>query len=256
MKSYIKTPEEIEILRECGRRLARVLDIVESAVSQGVSTKELDRIAEREIRALGDEPAFKGYIPWDAGVPYPATLCTSVNDEVVHGIPREERILKKGDIVGLDIGMIHRGLITDMARTVPVGEISPKAQKLLDTTKQVLEVGIVEARGGAHVSDIGYEIKKFVKPFKYGIIRELGGHGVGRKLHEEPFIHNFANKKGAGEKLKPGMVVAIEPMLTAGKPGITLDQDGYTYRTRDRSLAAHFEHTILITDGESEILTT
>lgn len=256
MKSYVKTSEEIEILRECGRRLARALDVVEQAVKPGISTKELDRIAEREIRARGDVPAFLNYTPWDAGVPYPATLCVSVNDEVVHGIPREERILREGDIVSLDIGIIHRGLIADMARTVAVGEISDKARKLLDTTKQALEVGIAEVKGGkAHVSDIGYAIENYIKPFKYGIVRELGGHGVGRKLHEEPYIKNFSDRKGAGEKLRTGMVIAIEPMLTAGKPGITLDADGYTYRTKDRSLAAHFEHTILITEGEAEVLT-
>jgi len=255
MKSYVKTPEEIEVLRECGRRLARALDRVEESVHPGISTEELDRIAEREIRAAGDEPAFKGYSPWDARAPYPATVCTSVNDEVVHGIPREEKILEEGDIVGIDIGIIHEGLIADMARTVPVGEISEKAAKLINTTREALDIGIALARGGGHVGDIGYAIEKFVKPFKYGIVRELGGHGVGRALHEEPYIRNFGDRRGIGEKLRPGMVVAIEPMLTAGKPGISLDQDGYTYRTKDRSLSAHFEHTILITNGKAEILT-
>lgn len=258
MNSFIKTLTEIEILRECGRRLARALDAVESAVRPGISTKELDEIAEREIRKDGDEPAFLNYKPWDAAIPYPATLCVSMNDEIVHGIPKSQRVLKEGDVVGLDIGMKHRGLITDMARTVPVGSISPEAQKLLDVTREALHVGIAAAKGSAHIGDIGYAIEKFVKlqrPQKYGIIRELGGHGVGRKVHEEPFIPNFGSKKGAGMKLKPGMVIAIEPMLVLGKPGIYLDEDGFTYRTRDGSLAAHFEHTILITEGQAEVLT-
>lgn len=257
MKSFIKTPEEIAILRECGRRLACALDVVEQAVRPGISTKALDEIAEREIRKDGDEPAFLHYKPWDAAKPYPATLCVSVNDEVVHGIPKPEHILKEGDIVGLDIGMKHRGLITDMARTVAVEgmrKVSPEAQKLLNATREALEVGIAVARGNAHVGDIGYAIEKFAKPFKYGIIRELGGHGVGRKVHEEPFIPNLGSKKGIGVKLKPGMVIAIEPMLTIGKPGIYLDKDGFTYRTRDRSLSAHFEHTVLITEGKAEVL--
>ncbi|MCI0542230.1 type I methionyl aminopeptidase [bacterium] len=258
MKSFIKTKEEIAILRECGRRLARALDVVLSAVRPGVSTKELDEIAEKEIRSKGDEPAFLHYKPWDAAKPYPATLCVSVNDEIVHGIPKQEHILKEGDIIGLDIGMKHQGLITDMARTVPVGKISKEAQRLLDTTREALEVGIAAAKGGGHVGDIGYDIEKFVKRdghAKYGIIRELGGHSVGHKVHEEPFIPNFGSKKGVGVKLKPDMVIAIEPMLVLGKPGIYLDQDGFTYRTRDHSLSAHFEHTILITEGKAEILT-
>lgn len=260
MKSFIKTEEEIKILRECGRRLSHVLDEVGRAVRPGVSTFELDVMAEKLIREGGDMPTFKGYRPWDAATPYPATICISVNDEIVHGIPSKEKILKEGDIVSLDLGITHKGLITDSARTLPVGKISEKTAKLLEITEQSLEVAIAASHGGpgtksAHVSDIGYEIQKFVKPYGYGIIRELGGHGVGHKLHEEPYIPNFGTKKGAGVRLKPGMVIAIEPMLTLGKPGIFLEKDGYTYRTLDRSLSAHFEHTILITDGEPEILT-
>lgn len=255
MASYVKTEKEIEILRECGKRLAHVLDDLEKAVRPGVSTKELDMLAEKLIRATGDTPAFLGYQPYGADFPYPGTLCVSVNDEIVHGIGKDDHILKEGDIIGLDLGLIHNGLITDSARTVAAGKISPAAQKLLDTTKQALEVGINAAKAGAHSGDIGYAIENFVKPYKYGIVRELGGHGVGRQVHEEPYIPNYGTKKGVGAKLKPGMVIAIEPMLNIGKRGIVLAKDGYTYHTADRSLSAHFEHTVLITKDGPEILT-
>ncbi len=255
MPSYVKTPQEIEILRESGKHLARVLDEVEKAVVPGISTFELDQIAENAIRDMGDIPAFLGYQPYGADFPYPGTLCVSVNDEIVHGIGKIDHILKDGDIIGLDLGLIHNGLITDSARTVAVGKITEAAQKLLDTTKKALHVGISAVKAGATAGDIGYAIERFVKPFKYGIVRELGGHGVGRKVHEDPYIPNFGTRKGLGAKLKPGMVIAIEPMLNIGKRGIVLDKDGYTYRTADRSLSAHFEHTILITKDGAEILT-
>lgn len=255
MQIIIKSPKEIEILREGGKHLAQVLDVVQEAVRPGVSTKDLDAIAERTICELGDTPAFLGYQPYGADFPYPGTICISINDEIVHGIPKENRILKEGDIVGLDLGLIHKGLITDSARTVGVGKISEKAQKLIDATKKALAVGISVAVPGMHIGDIGYAIERFVKPHKYGIVRELGGHGVGRHVHEEPFIPNWGNRKGVGAKLKPGMVIAIEPMLNEGKRGIVLDKDGYTYRTQDRSLSAHFEHTIAITKEGNEILT-
>jgi methionyl aminopeptidase len=255
MPLYIKTEKEIELLRECGKRLARVLGELEKTVYPGISTKELDMVAEKLIRATGDTPAFLGYQPYGADFPYPGTLCISVNDEIVHGIGKENHILKEGDIVGMDLGIVHKGLITDSARTVAVGKVSEAAQKLLSATKQALEVGITAAISGAYSGDIGCAIEHFAKPYKYGIVRELGGHGVGRKVHEEPYIPNFGNRKGLGVKLKPGMVIAIEPMFNIGKRGITLDKDGYTYRTTDRSLSAHFEHTILITKDEPEVLT-
>jgi methionyl aminopeptidase len=255
MPSYVKTEKEIEVLRECGKRLAHVLDELEKAVCPGVSTKDLDNLAEKLIRATGDTPAFLGYQPYGADFPYPGTLCVSVNDEIVHGIGKEDHVLKEGDIIGLDLGMIHNGLITDSARTVAVGKISEPAQKLLDATKKSLEIGIAVAKAGAYSGDIGYAIERFAKPLKYGIVRELGGHGVGRQVHEEPYIPNYGTRKGVGVKLKPGMVIAIEPMLNIGKRGIVLDKDGYTYRTADRSLSAHFEHTVLITKDGTEILT-
>ncbi|MEK7140583.1 MAG: type I methionyl aminopeptidase [Patescibacteria group bacterium] len=250
----IKTPEEIKILREGGKRLASVLFKVKEKVMPGVSTHELDQYALKLIRDMGDEPAFLNYRPEGAKTPYPASLCVSVNDEVVHGIPHPNRVLKDGDIVAIDLGLKHKGLFTDMALSVPVGVISPALAKLLKVTEQALEVGINAARGGARVGDIGYAIEQYVAPHKYGIVEVLSGHGVGRAIHEDPYIPNFG-KRGTGEKLVPGMVIAIEPMLNAGTKNVILGKDGYTFRTADGKKSAHFEHTILITDGEPEILT-
>ena len=250
----IKTKEEIEIIREGGKRLAKVLYRTAEKVAPGVSTWELDKFAENLIREMGDYPAFLNYRPEGAESPYPASLCVSVNDEVVHGIPKKEMILKEGDIVSLDLGLNHKGLFTDMAITVPVGEVSPASLKLIETTKKALEVGIWECRAGARIGDIGYAIENFVRPQKYGIVEVLAGHGVGRAIHEDPFIPNYG-KKGVGAKLVPGMIIALEPMLNNGTKNVTIDDDGWTFRTADRKRSAHFEHTILITDGEPEILT-
>ncbi len=254
----IKTPEEIKILREGGKRLATVLHKVKEKVAPGVSTWELDQYAYELIKELGDKPAFLNYRPEGANTPYPASLCVSVNDEVVHGIPSKERILEEGDIVSIDLGLQHGGLFTDMAMTVPVGEVSEASEKLMKITEQALKVGIEAAQGGYRVGDIGHAIESFVRgnkdSKKYGIVEVLSGHGVGKKIHEDPYIPNFG-KAGTGAKLVPGMVVAIEPMLNNGTKNVTLDKDGYTFRTADGKKSAHFENTILITEGEPEILT-
>ncbi len=253
----IKTKEEIERLRKGGRHLAEVLYKVKEKVAPGVTTKELDLYAEKLIRELGDTPAFLNYRPEGANTPFPASLCVSVNDEVVHGIPNKNIILKEGDIVSLDLGVRHLNLFTDMAITVPVGEISKENKKLLQITEEALHVGIDAAHAGDTVGDIGFAVESFVrsqKDNKYGIVEVLSGHGVGRAIHEDPYIPNFG-KKGTGEKLIAGMVVAIEPMLNMGTKNVTIDKDGYTFRTADHKNSAHFEHTILITDGEPEILT-
>ncbi len=255
MAIIIKSPKEIELLRVSGKHLSLVLDEVEKAVRPGISTKELDEIAQKAVLKMGDIAPFLNYQPYGADFPYPGAICLSVNDEIVHGLPKENRILKEGDIIGLDMGVAHKKMITDSARTVAVGNVSEKVQKLMDITKQALVIGIAAAKVGAHVGDIGYAIEQFVRPYKYGIVRELGGHGVGREVHEDPYIPNFGTKKGIGAKLKPGMVIAIEPMLNEGKRGIILDKDGYTYRTADRLLSAHFEHTVLITKEGPEVLT-
>ncbi len=253
----IKTPEQIEILRECGKRLATVLYKVRDMVAPGISTKDLDIYAERLIREMGDEPALLNYRPEGARIPFPATLCVSVNNEVVHGIPNVKRILKEGDIVSIDLVIKHKGLFTDMALTVPVGKISNGDKKLLETTERALMVGIDSARVGNRTGDIGHAIESFVKGkkgSKYGIVEVLAGHGVGVKIHEDPFVPNFG-KIGTGAKLVPGMVLAIEPMLNNGTKHVTLQDDGYTFHTDDGKRSAHFEHTILITDGDPEILT-
>ena len=250
----IKTPEEIEILREGGKRLAFVLHETAKRVVPGISTKELDEYAEKLICDKGDVPAFLNYKPEGAPYHYPATLCLSVNNEVVHGIPSKDKILKEGDIISIDCGLKHKGLFTDSAITVPVGKASPKDAKLLQVTKEALLVGIEAARSGNKTGDIGYAIESFVKPYKFSIVRVLSGHGVGKHIHEDPFVPNYG-KKGTGAKLVPGMVIAIEPMLNVGSEEVYLDEDGYTYKTEDGSRSAHFEHTILITDGEPEILT-
>ena len=261
MMIIIKTSEEIEIIREGGKHLATVLYKVKKIVKPGISTKDLDIYTEKLIRELGDQPAFLNYKPYGANKPYPASLCVSVNDEVVHGIPNKNRILKEGDIVSLDLGLKHKGLFTDMAITMPVGKVNVFNQKLIEITEQALQIGIEAARGGNTVGDIGYAIESFIHVQKnkgnnmqYGIVEVLAGHGVGRAIHEDPYIPNFG-KKGKGEKLIPGMVVALEPMINLGTKNVTIDNDGYTFRTADGKNSAHFEHTILITEGEAEILT-
>jgi len=253
MSTTIKTPEEIELLRESGRRLSVALHKVAEQVRPGVTTKELDMLAQQIIKEAGDTPSFLGYKPGGAHKPYPAALCVSVNDEVVHGIP-DDVILQEGDIVGIDLGVTHKGMITDMAMTVAVGTADPIAEKLMSTTKEALSAGIKAARGGARVGDISYAIEGVAKRSGFAVVEELGGHGVGREVHEEPYISNFGDK-GTGPLLKPGMVLALEPIFNEGDRGVSLASDGYTFETSDGKRSAHFEHTILITEGDAEILT-
>ncbi|MEK7129281.1 MAG: type I methionyl aminopeptidase [Patescibacteria group bacterium] len=250
----IKTKKEIDILREGGKRLAGILLKVRKAVRPGVTSLSLDLLAEKLIREAGDEPAFLRYQPWGAQYPYPASLCVSVNNEVVHGIPRTTK-LKDGDIVSLDLGIRHEGLITDAAVTVAVGHADANAEKLIRITQEALGIGILEVKPGNFVGDIGKAIEKFVKPYGYGVVKLLGGHGVGYEVHEEPFIPNY-KIKGNGPKLKTGMVLAIEPMLNEGTDDVYLDKDGYTFKTADGKRSAHFEHTVVVTDKGAEILTT
>ena len=250
----IKTPEEIDIIREGGKRLATVLYKVKDIVKPGISTWELDQYAFKLIKEMGDTPAFLNYKPDGARNPYPASLCVSVNEEVVHGIPNKNKILKEGDIISLDLGLEHRGLFTDMAITVPVGEVDFSSKKLLETTEKSLHVGINAAICGNRTGDIGFAIENFIRPHRYGIVEILAGHGVGKAIHEDPYIPNFG-KKGTGEKLVKGMIIAIEPMINNGTKNVNLAKDDWTFVTADRKRSAHFEHTILITDGEPEILT-
>lgn len=253
MAVIIKTKEEIAVLREGGHRLASILAKVGEKITPGVTTKELDEYAYKLIKEGGDEPAFLNYKPEGQTRAYPASLCTSVNNEVVHGIPSANKILKDGDIISIDLGLKHKGLFTDHAVTVPVGKVNKASQELLEVTHEALLVGIEAAKNGNTVGDIGHAIEQFVNR-KYGIVRELSGHGVGKKIHEDPYVPNFG-KAGKGEKLVPGMVIAIEPMLNIGKSDIITLSDGYTIKTADGSRSAHFEHTVLITEGDAEILT-
>ncbi|MSU55192.1 MAG: type I methionyl aminopeptidase [Candidatus Taylorbacteria bacterium] len=255
MNITIKTESEIKILREGGKRLAKILRELEAAVRPGRTAAELNSLAEKLVAAGGDKSAFFNYKPYGALRPYPASLCVSVNDEVVHGIPNEsEKVLKEGDIVSLDMGLIHNGLYTDMATTVAVGKVDEIAVKLLKVTMEALDVGIKAARGGGKVGDISYAIESYIRPHSFGIVEELAGHGVGYKVHEDPYVPNYG-KKNQGPVLKPGMVIAIEPMVNEGTKNVILDADGYTYRTADAKRSAHFEKTILITEGGAEVLT-
>ncbi len=249
----IKTEEEVEIIREGGRRLAVVLLAVKDIIKPGVTTHELDILAEKLIRENGDLPAFLNYTPDGARRPYPGTLCVSVNDEVVHGIPGD-RVLMNGDIIGIDLGVIYKGLFSDAAMTVPVGEIDDAAKKLIEVTEEALRIGIAESRVGKTVGDIGYAIEKYVKEHGFVVVEELGGHGVGYAQHEDPHISNYG-KRGQGTRLKKGMVIALEPIVNEGTRYVKIMPDDYTYTTKDHKRSAHFEHTIVITDGQAEILT-
>lgn len=253
MSVIIKNQKQIDTIREGGKILAKILSKVSDFVKPEISTYDIDKYAFDLIKKEGATPAFLNYRPEGAETPFPATICISINNEIVHGIPSKKRILKEGDIVSLDLGIKYKGFFTDHAVTVPVGKISKKDKDLLDATKKALEIGIWAARGGDTVGDIGHAIESFVNR-KYGIVRELSGHGVGVKIHEDPYIPNYG-KKGKGQKLIPGMIIAIEPMLNIGKDNITVASDDWTIKTADGTRSAHFEHTILITEGDAEILT-
>ncbi len=248
MAVSIKSKREIELMRESCRLLAIVHKAMEEAIKPGISTLDIDRLGEKMIRELGCVPNFKNYHG------YPASICVSVNDEVVHGIPSKHRILQEGDIVSLDAGLIYKGYHSDAARTHAVGKISPEAQKLIDVTKQSFFEGIKMAKAGNHLYDISNAIDAYVSQFGYGIVRDLVGHGIGTQLHEDPQIPNFAQKK-RGIRLEPGMTLAIEPMINIGRSDVEWLDDDWTVVTEDGSLSAHYENTILITDGEPEILT-
>jgi methionyl aminopeptidase len=251
----IKTKEDIAILREGGKRHATILRELAVMVKPGIRAVELDNRARELIAKGGDKAAFLNYKPYGAKRPFPAALCVSVNDEVVHGIPNEgDKVLKEGDIVTLDLGLTHKGLITDAAITVPVGKIPPELERLLDTTEKALRAGIKAAKGGKRVGDISTAIERVGLAGRYGIVEELAGHGVGYDVHEDPYVPNYG-EAGKGEALKPGMVIAIEPMFNLGGREVELDPDGYTFRTADGKPSAHFEHTVLITKGDAEILT-
>ncbi len=252
--AWTKNKEEIASLRETGKIHSRILSELAKIVKPGINTKNLDTYAEETVRKEGGVPAFLNYRPEGARYPYPASLCVSINEEIVHGIPSEDRILREGDIVSLDLGIKKDGLITDAAITVTVGKVSHELKELIAATNNALYAGIEAAQPGSYIGDIGFAISESVKGYNYGVIRDLAGHGVGHKVHEDPFIPNYG-KKGEGYELEVGMVLALEPMFTLGSHHILLADDGYTVLSRDRSISAHSEHTIAITENGPLILT-
>jgi len=250
MYTKVKTPAEITAMRHSGKLLATVLSTLSEALQPGMSTKDLSEIAKRELRGTGGQPSFLGQYG------FTDVICTSLNDEVVHGIPSKHKIIQEGDIVSMDFGVTYDGMITDSAISVIAGKpTSAKAQKLVDDTKKSLMAGISVLRNNVHVGDIAAAVQAVLDAGGYGIVRDLVGHGVGHDLHEDPNIPNYG-KKGTGPVLQSGMTIAIEPMATLGTHKIFLDHDGWTIKTDDSSLSAHFEHTILITETGHEILTT
>ena len=248
MAVSIKSEREIELMRQAGKILAKVHDELGKAIRPGISTLEIDQLGERLIRGFDCIPNFLNYHG------YPASICVSVNEEVVHGIPRKDRILQKGDIVSLDEGLIYKGYHSDAARTHLVGEVDGKVRKLVEETKNSFFAGIKMARPGNYLFDISNAIDAYISQFGYGIVRDLTGHGIGTNLHEDPPIPNFAQRR-KGIKLQPGMTLAIEPMINLGRADVEWLADNWTVVAEDGLPSAHYENTILITDGEPEILT-
>lgn len=244
----IKTADEISLMRDASRIVIEVLDAMERAAGPGVSTWELERIAEELTARRGAKPAFKGYMG------FPCCLCASINEEVVHGIPSKKRKLAEGDLLKLDFGVSIRGYFGDAARTVPIGKISEEARALVEGTQQALKVGIEQAVKGNRVGDIGFAVQRFAESKGYSVVRDFVGHGIGRELHEQPQVPNFG-WPSTGMKLRPGITLAIEPMVNQGGHEVTMDADGWTVRTRDRRPSAHFEHTVAVTEDGAEILT-
>ena len=250
---FLKTDDEIELLRQSNLLVGKTLAEVAKMIKPGVTTKELDRVAEEFIRDHGAVPTFKGY-PSPYGGFFPSTLCTSVNDQVVHGIPNDIP-LKDGDIVSVDCGTLLNGFCGDSAYTFCVGEVDPKIKELLQTTKEALYLGIQNAVHGKRLGDIGFAIQSHCEANSYGVVREFVGHGIGKEMHEDPQVPNYG-RRGCGTLLKKGMCIAIEPMITQGNRKILLDRDGWTVRTVDRKFAAHFEHTVAVGIGKADILSS
>jgi methionyl aminopeptidase len=245
----IKSAKEIETMAAAGRIVAETLALVGRQVRAGISTEQLDRIAEDFIRSHpGAKPSFKGLYD------FPATLCTSINNEVVHGIPSARRVLREGDLLSVDVGVWLDGLHADSAATFPVGKVSPEAERLLKVTREALAAGIAQARAGNHVGDIGHAVQEVAERAGYSVVRELVGHGIGSAFHEEPQVPNYGKPK-RGPRLASGMTIAIEPMLNVGGPEIRTLDDKWTVVTEDGSLSAHFEHTVAIADSDARVLT-
>ena len=255
MKIYLKTEDEIELMRQANQLVGRTLGELAKHIKPGITTLQLDKIADEFIRDNGAIPTFKGF-PNPYGGPFPASICTSVNDVVVHGVPNAETVLKEGDIISIDCGTLLNGFNGDSCYTFCVGEVSDEVKKLLRTTKESLYKGIENAVAGKHLGDISSAVQEHCEAQKYGIVRELTGHGIGREMHEDPRVPNYGSR-GNGIMLKAGMCLAIEPMVTMGNRAIWMDaNDRWTIRTRDGKPAAHFEHTIAVRKGQAEILSS
>lgn len=249
MMTKVKTPAELEAMRESGRMLATVLGKLKDSVQPGMSTADLSAIAKAELKRLGGQPTFLGYYG------FPDVLCVSLNDEVVHGIPSPQRIIQDGDIVSMDFGVTYKGMVTDSAISVIAGTAAPEDAALVKATEQSMYAGIEQLKNGVKTGDIGQAIEDVLNQKRLGIVRDFVGHGVGHQLHEDPNVPNYG-PKGVGSVLKAGMTIAIEPMATRGAEEVYVADDGWTVRTQDGSRSAHFEHTILITDNGYDILTS
>ncbi|MBR2151514.1 MAG: type I methionyl aminopeptidase [Prevotella sp.] len=254
MKIFLKTEDEIELMRQANQLVGRTLGELAKHIKPGTTTLQLDKIADEFIRDNGAIPTFKGF-PNPHGGPFPASICTSVNDVVVHGVPNAQTVLKEGDIISIDCGTLLNGFCGDSCYTFCVGEVSEEVKELLRTTKESLYKGIEQAVAGRHLGDISYAVQSHCEAHGYGIVRELTGHGIGHQMHEDPQVPNYG-RRGNGVMLKNSMCIAIEPMVTMGKRDIWLDQDRWTIRTRDGKPAAHFEHTVAVRKGQAEILSS
>lgn len=254
MKIFLKTEDEIELMRKANRLVGKTLGEIAKHIKPGVTTLQLDKVAEEFIRDNGAIPTFKNF-PNPFGNPFPASICTSVNDVVVHGIPDDRTVLKEGDVISVDCGTLLDGFNGDSCYTFCVGEVEPEIKQLLKVTKESLYLGIESAVAGKHIGDIGNAVQSHCESFCYGIVRELTGHGIGKDMHEDPSVPNYGNK-GNGVLLKSGMCIAIEPMVTMGDRSIYMMPDRWTIRTRDGKPAAHFEHTVVVRRGKAEILSS
>ena len=242
----LKSPREIEIMRAANRHTAEILELMCEAVAPGVSTWDLDQIARAELKKRGLKSPFLGYHG------YPAVVCTSINEEIVHGIPRKDRVLAEGDIIGIDFGVIYESYVGDSARTVPVGEVGPEAQKLMDVTREALERAIAVCTPEYRLSDIGKAVQEHAEASGFSVVRDFVGHGIGTQMHEDPQVPNYYD--GPKPRLRPGLVIAIEPMINAGTFEVQVLEDGWTAVTRDRKLSAHFEHSVAITESDPVVL--
>jgi methionyl aminopeptidase len=250
----IKSKNEQEIMREGGKRLAQIMKKLEDSVRPGINTLEIDKLAEKLVFDNGGKPSFKGY-SGDTGRGFPATICASINDEVVHGIPGEKKILKNGDVFKIDIGMEYEGFHTDMARSYAIGKCSGQASKIMEVTEKCFWKGIKKLKAGKMLSDYSRAVQGYVEKNGFSLVRNLVGHGIGREIHEDPQIPNYYNKKYQDIKLQSGMTLAFEPMVNAGDFETVLGHDGWVFKTRDGSLSAHYENTVLITEKGVEVLT-